>query len=168
MQRTLFHTRQPGLSASPTTPSPSTGRSTRQRSLSTPQTRDSTASSPVTVDHNPEPRVQNNPSNPHALRLPPPHDQYYGCVFPLKWDQLFLGQRHLTGEYGYRVLHKRMITRNTRPSGIWLMERIYPGIKLVLSIRLNTSTSYCATSASFLAMFLSAVCSVCPRPSASP
>ena len=77
-----------------------------------PLTPSSAASIPLTVDDKGEQRVPTNPPNLHVLRLPPLANQYYGYVFPVKWDDLYISGQYLTGDFGYRVLNKRVISRN--------------------------------------------------------
>ena len=94
-QTTLFYTHQLGLQAPPITPSLSTPRASRQLSPSVPLTPNSAASTPLTVNNEGEQRVPTNPFNLHASRLPPSADQYYGCMFPIKWDDLYISGQHL-------------------------------------------------------------------------
>ncbi len=120
MQRTLLSTRQPGSRASSSTSSSSSLQSTRQLSSSISRLRQSTASSPLLINDDTESGDHNNPSSASISRKPPPADQNYGYIFPIDWDNLYL-QKHskLTGKYGYRVLHKQLISGKASISPIW-------------------------------------------------
>ena len=120
MQRS-FSIRQPGSRAPSATPSSSSTRSTCQSSPSTPRTcvnelRGSTAS-PISINDNTELDDQNDSSSYRTSREPPSRDRNCGCFFPIDWNNLYL-QKYgkLTGDFGYRILHKRSISSNVTPS----------------------------------------------------
>ena len=83
-----------------------------------PLTPNSTASIPLTINNKGKQHILTNPFNLYALQLPPLANQYYSCIFPIKWDNLYISRQYLTGDFRYQVLNKHIISRNQNPSEI--------------------------------------------------
>ena len=128
MQRTLFQTRRPGLRASTassssssiqTTPRPTpTASSSHVAGLA-----GSITSSPLSVDDDSRPSASPStptPSGSQILQTTPSADLNSGQIFPIRWDDLWLGAIKIhPSEIGYRVQHKRTASSNARISDIW-------------------------------------------------
>jgi len=117
MQRTLHFTSQLTSRASSSTPSSLSLQSTRRLSSSASYRRcGSTASTPLAIKDTPELNKQNN----STLRDPPLIGQNYGCIFPINWDNLYLGKYgKLIGKYGYRIINKWSLLKNSVILIIW-------------------------------------------------